>query len=363
MHISEDISVVPAESWSAGLEAWARARWSEQVIPVDTTMDFAPLGTQRPRAFFEVPVVILVMTRATRRLHRAMFRAVELLRESTYGFRAVLFTDEVSVFEAAEVDWALEHTMPEAQWSQISAQNWLVQASEHLAWAQRQYGASWVLAPETPDQVRAAVARLGAAFVAPEKVRQTAASLAEEELDGLGETMALSSRRVESLRGWWSQLGSGRSTVRVDVGVGDGARLRFVVDRPESAGGAGDAGLLIGPHGAAVESFLGLGRQAGYATVSFEVEEGDAAAVQGGLETAIRAAVEALGAGGPALFVAGAPSNVQRAADRGLDAVVHLGDDGAPHEMLMSYGPSAQFDAERTVEVLSQLTTIHQATA
>lgn len=376
---STEDAVVLASSWSAGLEAWARARWSEQMIPVGGTMDFAPLGTERPRAFFEVPVVILVMTRATAQLHRALFRAVELLRESTYGFRAVLFTDDVGVAESAEVDWTLEHTMSEDEWSRVSAENWLTQAAEHLAWAQRQYGASLVLAPETPEQVRAAVARLGAAFLAAEKVRRTAATLAEQELDGLDETRELSSRRSRSVRGWWSQLGAGRSTVRAEWGAG--ARLKLVIDRRDPG-----EGLLVGPEGEAVEAFLSRGRESGFSTVTFEVEQGEAVDVQGGLETAIRAAVEVLGDSGPSLFVAAAASNVDRAADRGLDGVVRLGGQGAGqdagrgtgqdaghdvgqvsaaragHELVMSYGSSLRFAPEQTVEVLTRLSRLHHAT-
>lgn len=354
-HTSQAAAVVSSSSWSAGLEAWAHGRWSEQMIPVGGTMDFAPLGTERPRAFFEVPVVIVVMTRATARLHRALSRAVELLRESTYGFRAVLFTDDVDVARSAEVDWTLEHTMAEAEWSQVSSENWLTQAAEHLAWAQLQYGASLVLAPQTPDQVRSAIARIGAAFLAAEKVRRTAASLAEEELQDLDQTQELSSRRTDSVRGWWSELRTGRSTVRVDLGAG--ARLKLVVDRAEPG-----QGLLIGPAGSAVEGFCGAGREAGFSSVCFEAEQGEAASVQGGLETAIRAAVEVLGGAGPALFVAAASSNVDRAADRGLDGVVRLGGQGGVHELAMSYGSALDLDPSQSVEVLTRLSRLHHAT-
>lgn len=358
MHTTEQAPAdVSADSWAAGLEAWARGRWSERMIPVDRTMQFAPQGTERPRSFHEVPVVIVVMTRATERLHRALLRSVELLRESTYGFRAVLFTDDARIVAAADVDWTFEHTFSEVDWAQISAENWLSAASEHLSWAQLQYGASLVLAPQTPDQVRADVARLGAAFLAADKVRRTAATVVEEELEGLDETQDISSRRTTSARGWWSGLALGRSTVRMAPSAG--ARIRLVIDRAEHP-----QGLLIGPAGREVDDFLAAGRAQGLSTVAFEVEEGsDAAVVQAGLETAIRAAVETLGVPGPALFAATATSNPDRAADRGLDGVIRVAGDAGPHALTMSYGAGLEFEADRTSEVLRRLVRIHRAQA
>ncbi len=354
MHHTEDEAPVSAGSWASGLEAWARGRWSERMIPADRTMAFAPQGTERPRAFRDVPVVILVMTRATERLHRALFRSVELLRESTYGFRAVLFTDDAGVFADADVDWVLEHTVSEADWAQISSEDWLSSAAAHLGWAQLQYGASLVLAPETPDQVRAAVARLGAAFHAAEKVRRTAATILEDELQGLDDTQDLSSRRTTSARGWWGRLGTGRSTVR--IAQSEGARMKLVIARADRS-----AGLLIGPGGTAVDAFLAEGRAAGFSTVSFDVEVGtDSAVVQSGLETAIRAAVETLGATGPALFVAAATSNPDRAADRGLDGVIRLGGESEPHELTMSYGSAVEFEAGSVGDVLRRLVRVHR---
>ncbi|OSM42025.1 hypothetical protein, partial [Nesterenkonia sp. PF2B19] len=177
-----DEPVAGSTSWSTSLEGWARARHGGSVLTVPSTLDFAPLGTLRPQTFYELPVVLAVMTRRTAPLHVALTRAVEVIREATYAFRAVVVTDVPTSAPIRTVDWTVEHVLGEADWAVLQEENWLPAAVDQLEWARRQYGASLVLAPETPEQVLEDVARVGAFTRAPEKILDTAAGLVREAL-------------------------------------------------------------------------------------------------------------------------------------------------------------------------------------
>ncbi|OSM42176.1 hypothetical protein, partial [Nesterenkonia sp. PF2B19] len=196
--------------WTETLEQRARARYGESPLEVQGTMPFAPREAPKPRAFQKIPVVMLVLTGRNRHLHDGVAQAVEIIREATYGFRAVVFTDDAASPALRQVDWALEHCLPEDSLHRMRPErNWLSVAADHLAWAQREYGASVVVAPEDVEGGLGAVRRIATAFRAPTKILETALARAQEAFTERPATW-------QGLRGHWAEVPVGASAPTVD---------------------------------------------------------------------------------------------------------------------------------------------------
>lgn len=361
-------------SWSLSLEQWAQQHFGTQLQPVGSTMAFAPSKTLSHQMFYRTPVVIFVVTERTRRLHRALYEAVDLLRESTYAFRAVAFTDTLTSPGLRSVDWTVEHCMDEDSWRQLSSEDWLTEAAGQLSWAQRQYGASYVLAPSTAEEVIETVEFIGLAYKAAHKVRQTALELARQHLPAEeaspGEVVT-----VQGLRGWWQHLPAGNSQRRVQL---DDGELILSIRRRESEGLPG-YGAVVATSSAALEA----GRlSADWSTVTIEhhgaatgVGDDSAEAVRAAgastqdLIRLSRAAADALAGGGPALLLTSAlldaagplaapPKAETPTQGVSLPSVVTLGDDGTG-QAVMSYGSVVEFPAAELPRVLEELRTVH----
>lgn len=355
--------VVPTESWSVSLESWARARHGEKVLTVPSTMDFAPLGTLRPQTFYELPVVLAVMTRRTASLHAALTRAVEIIREATYAFRAVVVTDVPTAEPIRTVDWTVEHLLGEADWAALQEQNWLPAAVDHLEWARRQYGASLVLAPETPYQVLAEVARVGAFTRAPEKILDTAGELARESLalHGAGETAAEDAAGgvEQSLRGWWVDALQDGITRRVRPGGGFSAEV--------SALAGPGAGVLVADGETAGQALQGWAAESGWTVARLTGSGGTNPADVRLHQALVRAAgeglLQAVQAAGPVLLI----TDQADAQTTGTDGVVVLQrpeaeGTGWTARLQMSYGASTRIRAAELPSALDRLRRIHLAT-
>lgn len=332
-------------SWTQTLEQWTRSWYGDSPVPVHGTLPFAPREAPKPRAFQKIPVVMIVLTRRSRHLHAGVCQAVELIREATYGFRAVVFTDDVASGAFGGVDWAIEHCLPEDALHRLQpGKNWLETAREHLAWAQREYGASLVTAPEDEESALEAVRRIAVAFRAPAKIVETAVDRAQARF-----TAADTVRN--GLRGWWHTLPAGRSEVEISWA---GARLSCVVHRPE-VGPPGDGGALIDATGAEPSRALVEARASGWSTAHITAPAGHPSSGPG-LSAVVRAAGEGLCEGGPIVECA-ADAEATPADWVGTDA--RLVEERGSGRLLTRVGTVVEFPWEQVGGVLRALRDAH----
>ncbi|GAA1189658.1 hypothetical protein [Nesterenkonia xinjiangensis] len=351
-----------ADSWSTSLETWARGRHGEKVLTVASTMDFAPLGTLRPQTFYELPVVMAVMTRRSASLHAALTRAVEIIREATYAFRMVVVTDVPTSAPVRTVDWTVEHLLGEADWAALQGENWLPAAVDHLEWARRQYGASLVLAPESPEQVLADIARVGAFSRAPEKIMSTAAELARQALPEGPQAGGSASQEERALRGWWRGALEDGLARQLDLGEGFTPTVTVI--------GGDSAGVIVADGVTAGEALQGWASESGWSVVRIGRAEAAGPTAERLHQALLRAAGEgaarAVGAAGPLLLITDQQQEEQPVPD-GLDGVVVLHRPEEPGtgwsaELLMGYGASTRIRAAELPTALDRLRRIHLAT-
>ncbi|GAB3194115.1 hypothetical protein [Nesterenkonia suensis] len=327
------------------------------------TLDFAPLGTLRPHTFYDLPVVLAVVTRRSAPLHAALTRAVEIIREATYAFRLVAVTDVPTSAPIRTADWTVEHVLGEADWAALHEENWLPATVAHLEWARRQYGACMVLAPETDEQLLEEIARLGALSRAPEKIMSTAAELVEHALRD-GQHPAEGGPRVEQgLRGWWQDACHDGLARTVELGAGLSSAVTV-------APGA-SAGVLVADGTIAGEALQGWAAESGWSVARLRGPE--SAPPEGGRlhRALIRAAGEgvgrAVGTAGPLLLITDQPQDAS-AVPAGLDGAVVLHRPEEPGagwsaELTMRYGASTRIRAAELPSALDRLRRIHLVTA
>lgn len=383
-------------SWSTSLETWARMRHGGRVLVAPNTLDFAPTGTLRPQTFYDLPVVMTVMTRRTLAWHPALTSAAEIIREATYGFRAVAVTDMPAGEAVRAVDWTVEHLLGEEDWAALQEGNWLPAAVDHLEWARRTYGASLVIAPEGPDQVLEEISRLGAFADAPEEVLAAALERARESMPEVGAVSrsgepglvsdpessgAAHGMSVErGLRGWWGQAAADgmtrcvsfgeqplSRTLEVTVRAGDGAGSLIGLERegeraPEletalrSAPAHGWSAVTVRPSGAATSAAAG---PVGGAGRSADVETDRRLT-----RAAVCAAAESVDASGPTLLLIPEEAVPMLEIDdslEGVDGTVTLRPGRA--DVVMAYGASTQCSPEALPGVLEEIRRIHLITA
>lgn len=386
-------------SWSTSLETWARTRHGDRVLVAPSTLDFAPTGTLRPQTFYDLPVVMTVMTRRTLAWHPALTSAAEIIREATYGFRAVAVTDVPAEEAVRAVDWAVEHLLGEDEWAALQESNWLPAAVDHLEWARRTYGASLVIAPEGPDQVLEEISRLGAFADAPEEVLAAALERARESMPEVRSEVGVAGRRGESglvsdpetgavrgmsvehgLRGWWQQAAADGMTrcvsfgeqspspaLEVTVRAGDGAGSLIGLERdgeraPEleaalrSAAAHGWSAVTIRPSGAATSAAAG---PVGGAGRSADVETDRRLT-----RAAVCAGAESVDASGPTLLLIPEEAVPMLEIDDGLEGVdgtVTLRPGRA--DVVMAYGASTRCPPEALPGVLEEIRRIHLTSA
>ncbi|MDS2174054.1 hypothetical protein Q7C18_15220 [Nesterenkonia sp. CL21] len=327
--------------WTRTLEQWTRARYRDAPVPVRDTLPFAPREAPKPKAFQKIPVVMIVLTRRTRHLHAGVCQAVEIIRESTYGFRAVVFTDDAVSPAFGAVDWAIEHCLPEDALHRLQpGKNWLETASDHLEWAQREYGASLVLAPDDEESAVEAVHRLAVAFRAPAKIVDSACERARA-----GFTAAADVRH--GLRGWWETLPVGRSDVVVEW---SGTQISCVVHRSDTASPE-CVGAVIDATGREPSSGLAVAHASGWSTAHLIGSAGQSRAA------VVRAAGEGLAGDGPVVECVTEPEAL--AGDwSGIDARLIL--EAGRGRLVTRVGAAVDFAAEQLREVLDALRAAHR---
>lgn len=365
---------INSASWSTSLETWARAHYDGRPLTVSGTMDFAPLGTLRPRTFSDLPVVLAVMTERTTRLHTALTKSLELVREATYAFRMVALTDDPTSDSLRAVDWSVEHVLGESAWRMIREDNWLPAAVDHLEWARRQFGASLVIAPETPAQVHSALLKVGVLAGAPQAIVDAAGGLADEAMEGAA-TAALGERdehgqdrtpavAERSVRGWWNATSSEGSTRRVSLTPPHQGRQVQVVLHHGSA-----EGVLITDEPDA-RHLCAAARADGWSTVEIQLPMSVLFAgtdQRRFLRALILAAADGMSVVGPSLVVTGETGSAgldlgQADISHAVAGTVHLQDNQSA-QITMDYGASALTSMDDLPRVLKQLRRIHLVTA
>ena len=79
--------ISPTLPWHQSLEQWCAEHIGHSRQAVPTQAQFAPFEAHKPEKFHQVAVVLVVLTSATRHVHRGFAEAAELIRASTSGFR------------------------------------------------------------------------------------------------------------------------------------------------------------------------------------------------------------------------------------------------------------------------------------
>lgn len=202
-------SVLP---WHYSLEQWCAAHYGNQRLRLSTYAPMAPMETYRPLLHREVPVVVVVLTAATRPLHRPLAEALELIRVATNAFRPVLVSDAADSPAVRLLQWPVEQVTHEGAWYRGMEKNWLELAAAHVDDVQTRYSAQYVLAPETVEQALDAVNLLALGFDAPGPVHQSA----RERITSAGIEEPLRT----GVRGQWSDIPAGHDqrVVRLESG-------------------------------------------------------------------------------------------------------------------------------------------------
>jgi len=303
---------------------------------------FAPHYAPRPRQYDEIPVVLVLATQATSHLHHGLLDGVRLLQEATYGFRPLVVTDDVTAPALRTFEWAVEHVMAEDDWYRLSQDNWLAMAADQVRWLQQHYGTTSIVAPTTRDQSIESIWQLARQSRAPHQVASTAAQLAA---DGAAAPPA----ETAGLRGWWSALPAGRSSVVVRLA---GSVVELVIHR-----GSGD-GLLI----AMSEDTAGeVARRRGWSTVTASAGRD---ALSGPVARRIvRAARDGLAGGGPILLLDDGAGPAAVDGTELTDGVLTVGTVSGAHTIAMSYGSSLAFGQDELGAVLDGLCEVHRRSA
>lgn len=153
--VAQQILHQPAEGSQGehqSLEQWAASYYQDLRLRPRRTDDFAPhTVTRKPSLFYDLPVVLVVMTHASEDHHAAVYEAIQRLYEATYAFRPVALTDGSAKDTLAISDWRVED---------CSGSTATLNTVEELTWAQLQLGASEVVAAWDDASLQQAVHRI-----------------------------------------------------------------------------------------------------------------------------------------------------------------------------------------------------------
>lgn len=197
-------------SWCKSLEDIVRDDRPTRFNRAADVMPFAPAQVSNPGSYSRKPVILVVLTQDTERLHRALCESIELLQKSTERFRVVLFTDARTNNVYKDLDWPVEHILSEDQWLKLRSPNWLTMATRRLEWAARVYGASALVAVREAEEVRDELMRLGRAF----GIRSELLNAAVTHFDASVQDEALHTGAGLRPRGWLHRLKPGDSGQR-----------------------------------------------------------------------------------------------------------------------------------------------------
>lgn len=281
-------------TWHQSLADWAAAHYGAPGGPVPRQpsrrgLAFAPFEAHRPERFHTRPVALLVLSQDADVDPAALAEAVELVRISTNGFRAVAFTDSYGVSTRIRPEWPVEQTLPEEAWlcqPNRAGQNWLDAAAEQLEWTVEHYGADHVLAPRDPAEAAAVVTLLAHAYNAqPPVLRAALETLAGAETPA--EHADRDAGEREGFRSGWAGLGPGQHRRRFHLG---GVHVQATITVGQGLSG----GTLLGAADAAPSGLVGAAHDAGWSSVLLSVQKAGAAGDEPFIAGVLRACLDAL---------------------------------------------------------------------
>lgn len=210
---------------NVSLEQVVRDQGELHAVRSGSPLPFSPLGRTRSKAHLSAPVALVAVTSASMHFALPFFEALKLLSESSERFRVVLVGDAAKPDIAKRFGWAVEHI--HSEWDAVNRDEWLRLADERVRWVARVYGAQYVDAPVSTEDVPRFLVALAAAF----GVDRDLVHVAVEQFARLGE--GISTTRF-GWRGWLDatpvdndrysvDTGSGRvADVQIHRGSGDG---------------------------------------------------------------------------------------------------------------------------------------------
>lgn len=330
----------PALTWHHSLEQWCAARIGHSRQSVPRQAAFAPFEAHKPEKFHQVAVVLVVLTSATRHMHRGFAEAAELIRASTSAFRAVLVTDLYQPPALEVCNWPVEQLLSEEMWSATQPGNWLDQASQHLTAAQLTYGASYLIAPTSADSAAAALRHLAHVYNAPTAVLAQA-------LEILAESPGDDAPAPLGFRHGWDSVVAGDLQRRSFVSA-QGEQVEALLHR-----GTG-RGVVLDPEGRLPETLLGAAENAGWSTAVFTATPEGSSSPGRFAVNVQRACADALHSGGPVLACLPAGKPVEMSAE---GRIVPADPDGQWSIELDSVAV-VRFAPEQAPEVLSHLQSV-----
>lgn len=296
----------PALTWHQSLEQWCSDSVGHSRQAVQQQADFAPFEAHKPEKFHEAAVVLVVLTSATRQLHRSFAEAAELIRAATSAFRAVLVTDLYQSTALEVCDWPVEQLLAEEMWSAQRRGNWLAEAAQHVGSAQQTYGASYIIAPTGAESAAAALRHLAYVYNAPTAVLAQALQIfAEAPVEGAAAPLGF--------RHGWETLTAGDSQRRTFRSA-QGNEVDVLLHR-----GTG-CGVVIDPAGRLPDELLHAAQHAGWSTAVLPAA-GEAPAQNRFAANVERACADALNAGGPVLVCSSAGKLSDADADGRIELV------------------------------------------
>lgn len=240
------------------LEQLADARFGRRLHSGRTPLPFAPQATLRPRAYDDIPCVMIVATEATRELHQGLLEAVELMQSASSAFKVAVFTDTAGAGGFRSFGWAVEHCFSEVAWAELSEKDWLAMALQRLVWAQKTYGASYVMAAQSVQDAVDLLEHLGSTFeVSPAVVTAACGHLRDTIHPG-------SPQIHRTLRGWLDGVDTGHSLHEVSLRRGETIQIEIHRDGRDL--------LVAAPTSRSDEVLLDEARSDGWSTVAIDCD-------------------------------------------------------------------------------------------
>lgn len=285
-------------TWSQSLEEWCTATYGVRAQEVSGRTEFAPYDAHRPERYRGVPAVLVVLTSATRHLHANFAEALDLIRMSTNGFRAVLVTDDYHSTALTRSDWPTEQILPERYWLRQHDTNWLASAADQVRAAQRYFGASFVIAPSSAPHARDLLQDIARVYNAQQPVLDAALGLFDQDLP---ESTGVN----PGYRGGWSDIQESEQSRSTRTFTSRDGANTVVAELLR----AREHGVVVDHRGLLSDVLRRSLENAGWGIAELREETAAESSDDHFLRGVVYACADALRGSGPAVLVDGAASN------------------------------------------------------
>lgn len=340
------LSVVAEYGKNLSLEQVVRENAAAYVTGTDGPMPFSALGRDRSRAHRTVPVAVVAVTSASEYFAASFFEALKFLSESSEKFRVVLVGDAARPDIAKRFGWAVEHIHSERD--AVDREDWLKLADQRVRWVASVYGAHYVDAPTSSNDVSRLLVELSAAF----GVDRRLAAVAVDHFARLHGENGTPAFRV-GWRGWLDTVSPGGSVHSVDIGAG------HVVDVRVHRGSVDGVILCLGRNFGGELSPVDEGlRLLGWHSVEVG---GDAVLPHEVVSEALLAVRDAFAEGGYVVLVAPARESIAELyADRGCNAAVWASEYAGRLTVTTSFGRTIDVREADAAGVLARLAEVRR---